>query len=102
MNSSLLILTQCIFVGSKSLSCPTLCDPLDCCLPGSSVHGIFQARVLDGLPFPTPGDLPDPGIEPTSPLSPALQVGSLPSESPGKPCTLHSMAIIISGCRRYL
>ena len=28
-------------------SCPTLCDPMDCCLPGSSVHGIFQARVLE-------------------------------------------------------
>ena len=30
-------------------SCPTLCDPMDCSLPGSSVHGIFQARVLDWL-----------------------------------------------------
>ena len=28
-------------------SCPTLCDPMDCSLPGSSVHGIFQARVLE-------------------------------------------------------
>ena len=28
-------------------SCPTLCDPMDCRLPGSSVHGIFQARVLE-------------------------------------------------------
>ena len=33
---------------AKSLqSCPTLCDPMDCSLPGSSVHGIFQARVLE-------------------------------------------------------
>ena len=47
-------------------SCPTLCDPMDCSLPGSSAHGIFQARVLE-LPFPFPGDLPDPGTEPTSP-----------------------------------
>ena len=30
-----------------SQSCPTLCDPIDCCLPGSSIHGIFQARVLE-------------------------------------------------------
>ena len=30
-------------------SCPTLCDPMDCTLPGSSVHGIFQARVLDWI-----------------------------------------------------
>ena len=47
--------------------CPTLCDPMDCSLSGSSVHGIFQARVLEGLPFPSPGDLPDPGIKPGSP-----------------------------------
>ena len=62
----------------KSLSsCPTLCDPMDCSLPGSSVHGIFQARVLE--PFPSPGDLPDPGIKPRSP---ALQADALPSEIP--------------------
>ena len=48
-------------------SCPTLCDPMDFSPPGSSVHEIFQARVLSGLPFPSPGDLPDPGIEPRSP-----------------------------------
>ena len=101
-------------------SCPTLCDPMDCSLPGSSVQGIFQARVLEwgaiafsresfwprdwtrvscivgrcftiwatresslnislspfslggqeywsGLPFPSLGDLPNPGIEPRSP-----------------------------------
>ena len=34
--------------AAKSLqSCPTLCDPMDCSLPGSSVHGLFQARVLE-------------------------------------------------------
>ena len=32
--------------------CPTLCNPLDCSLPGSSVHGIFQTRILEGLPIP--------------------------------------------------
>ena len=103
-------------------SCPNLCDPMDCSLPGFSAHGIFQARVLEwvaisfssawkwkwshstspsevkslsrvwlfatpwtvayqaplsmgfsrqyrwsGLPFPSPADLPDPGIEPRSP-----------------------------------
>ena len=50
-------------------SCPTLSDPMDYSLPGSSVRGIFQARVLEWVPFPSPGGLPDPGIEP---LSPAL------------------------------
>ena len=51
---------------------------MDCSLPGSSLHGILQARILSRLPFPSPGDLPDPGIEPRSP---ALQADSLPSES---------------------
>ena len=36
--------------------CLTLCDPMDCCLLGSSVHGILQAKILSGLPFPSPGD----------------------------------------------
>ena len=61
-------------------SCPTLCDPMDCNLQGSSIHGIFQARVLEWVAFPSPGDLPDPGIEPRSP---ALQADTLPSELPG-------------------
>ena len=38
-------------------SCLTLCDPIDCRLPVFSVHGIFQARILNGLPFPSPADL---------------------------------------------
>ena len=40
-------------------SCLTLCDPMDCSLPGSSICGIFQARHWSGLPFPSPGDLPE-------------------------------------------
>ena len=35
-------------------SCPTLSHPMDCSLPGSSVHGIFQAGVLSGVPLPSP------------------------------------------------
>ena len=57
-------------------SCPTLCNSMNCSLPGSSVHGILQARILSGLPFPPLGDLPDPGIEPASPEAPALQADS--------------------------
>ena len=60
----------------------TLCDPMDCSLPGSSVHGIFQQEYWSGLPFPSPGDLPDPGIKP---WSPSLHADALPSEPPGKP-----------------
>ena len=62
-------------------SCLTLCDPVDCSLPGSSLHGILQARLWSGLPFPSPGDLPNPGIEPGSL---ALQADALTSEPPGK------------------
>ena len=46
-----------------------ICDPVDCSPPGSSLHGNLQAKLLSGLPFPPPGDLPDPGIEPASPTS---------------------------------
>ena len=48
---------------------------MNCSLLGSSVCGILQARILDGLPCPPPGDLPNPGIEPTSLLSLALAGG---------------------------
>ena len=58
---------------------------MDCSPPGSSVHGILQARILEWVAFPFPGDLPDPGIKPRPP---ALQADSLPSESPGAICTL--------------
>ena len=46
--------------------CLTLCDPMDCSLPGSSVHGILQSRVLEWVAMPFSGDLPNPEIEPVS------------------------------------
>ena len=64
-------------------SCPTLCNPMDCSPPGSSVHEISQARILE-LPFPS-GDLPGPGTEPASPVSPTLQTDSLPLSHWGSP-----------------
>ena len=130
-----------LFCSMYSISqCPTLCNPMDSSPPGSSIHGIFQARMLEWvaisysrslssysrtdidqnsrlnlmnslvlsrfchvwlfatpwtaahqaplsmgffrqgswsvlLPLPSPGDLPDPGIEPTSLMSPALAGG---------------------------
>ena len=48
-------------------SCLTLCDPMDCSLPGSPVHGIFQGIVPKWIAIPSPGDLPNPGIKPRSP-----------------------------------
>ena len=50
---------------------------MECSLPGSSVHEILQARILECVAIPSVGDLPDPGVEPGSL---ALQVNSLPSE----------------------
>ena len=55
---------------------------MDCSLPGSSVHGILQARILEWVAIPFSGDLSDPAIKPRSPT---LQADSLPSEPPGKP-----------------
>ena len=56
-------------------SYPTRCNPMGCSPLGSSAHGILQARIWRGLPSPPPGDLPNPGIEPTSLMSPALASG---------------------------
>ena len=64
---------------SVAQSCLTLCDPMDCSLPSSSVHGISRQEYWSGLPFPSPGDLPHPGIKPGSPI---LQAHSLLSEPP--------------------
>ena len=49
---------------------PALCDPVDCSTPGSCVHGILQATIWSGLSRPPPRNLPNPGIEPGSLLSP--------------------------------
>ena len=62
--------------------CSTLYDPMDCRMPGFSVHIILQARILEWVLFPSPGDLPNPGIEPRSP---ALGADSLPAEPQEKP-----------------
>ena len=60
--------------------CPIPCDSMDRSPPGSSVHGVLQARILEWVAIPFSRDLPDPGIEPRSP---ALQADSLLSEPPG-------------------
>ena len=58
---------------------------LDCSPPGSSVHGISQARILEQVAFPPPRDLPDPRIKPTSLMSPALTGRFFTTVPPGKP-----------------
>ena len=62
----------CVCVCSVTQNCPSLCVSMDCSLPGSSVHGILQARTLERAAISFSRDLPDPGIEPTSLVSPAL------------------------------
>ena len=47
-------------------SCPTLCDPMDCSPPGSSVHGILQARILEWVAYPFSRGYSQPRIEPRS------------------------------------
>ena len=65
-----------------NLTSVLLNNPMDCSLPGSFVHEISQARMLEWVACPPPGDPPDPGIKPRSL---ALQADSLLSESLGKP-----------------
>ena len=62
--------------------CPTLCDPWTVAHQASLFMEFSRQKHWCGLPFPSPGDLPDPGIEPGSP---ALQADSLPIELPVKP-----------------
>ena len=62
---------SCMYAKLLQL-CPTLCNPMDYSPPGSSVHRILQARILEWVAMPSSEDLSNPGIEPTSLLSPAL------------------------------
>ena len=66
----------CEKVKVDTQPCPPPCHPMDCSPPGSSVHGILQARILKWVAS-SPKDLPYPGIEPGSP---ALHADSLPPE----------------------
>ena len=66
-------------------SCPTLCDPMDCTPPGSSVRVIFQAIILEWVAISSSGYLLHPGIEPRSLASPALAGSFFTTAPPGKP-----------------
>ena len=74
-------------------ACLTLCEPMDCSPPGSSVHGILRARIpgefWGGVPCPPPGELPNGGI-----TSPALEGVFLPLAPPGKPKKVIEGAIL--------
>ena len=66
LEDNLACVCVCVCVLVTQL-CPTLCDLMDYSPPGSSIHGIFQARILEWVAFPSPEDLPDSGIKPRSP-----------------------------------
>ena len=72
-----------VCVCAQSISCVWLfCDPIDHNPPGSSIHGIFQARTLEWVAISYSMDPPDPGVKTTSP---ALAGGFFTTEPPGKP-----------------
>ena len=63
--------TMCVCVCvvhacARAQSCLTYCDPMDCSMPGSWVHGILLPRIRSGLSLLSPGHLSDPGMEPVS------------------------------------
>ena len=71
------------------LLCPTLCNPTDRSLPGSSVHGDSPGKNTGvGCHFLLQGNLPDPGIQSRPPVSPALQTDSLPPSHLGRPLSV--------------
>ena len=80
----------CACMHAQSLqSRPTLCDPMDCSPPGSAVHGILQARILEWVAMPFSRDLPDLGIEPVFLMSPELAGGFLTSSATWEAPYLH-------------
>ena len=66
-------------------SCPLFATPWTVAHQSLLFKELSRQEYWSGLPFPSSGDLPHPGTESTSPISPALQADSLPSEPPGKP-----------------
>ena len=86
---------MCVYVCACVHSCVDLCmsthsfmsnsfvTPWTIALKAPLSMGFLGQEYRSGVPFPPPGDLPDPGIKSTSP---ALPSDSLPSEPPGKPC----------------
>ena len=76
---------------------PTPCNPVDCNLPGSSVHGILQARILEWIAIPfSRGSSPSSSCPREKPASPVLQADSLTSEPPGKSSGWHRNEHVVS------
>ena len=80
-------------VCSFAQSCLTLCDPRDCSRRAPLSMGFSRQEYWSGLPFPPPGDLSEPGIEPVSPMSTTQQADSLPLSHWGH--GIHSVYMLI-------
>ena len=72
-------------VVSVTQSCPTLRDPWTVACQAPLSMGLSKQAYQVGLPFPTPGDLPNPGMEPESLMSPVLADGFFTNSATGKP-----------------
>ena len=84
------------FMCAKWLqSCLTVCDSMDCSPPGSSAHGILQARILEWVTMPSSRGSSWAGMETASLMSPALISRFFTTESPGKPSLWYSTPLNI-------
>ena len=79
-NKNVCVIKTTMVLVLSWFSCVWLCNPMDRIPPGSSVQGISRQEFWSGLPFPSPGDLSNPGIKPAPP---ALAGGFLTTEPPG-------------------
>ena len=79
-------------------SCPALCDPMDVAHQTPLSMGFPRQEYWSGLPFPPPGDIPEPGIEP---MSPALAGGFFTIEPPGKPMSASSTSTIFAARKPF-
>ena len=89
----------CVCVCSVTQLCPTLCNPVDCCQASLFMEFSMQ-EYRTGLPSPSPGGLPDPGIKRESLVSPALTGGFFPTAPPGKPIRYKIVCICLSQTRK--
>ena len=76
-------------------SCPTLCDSCTAVHQAPLSMEFSRQEYWSGFPFATPGDLTNPGIQPTSPVSPALAGAFSTTEPPGKPHKIYNQYIVL-------
>ena len=85
-----------------SVLSPTLYDPLTVAHQAPLSVGLSRQEYWSGLPFPIPGDLPDPGVEPASLASPALAGRFFTTEPPGSCCSSRKQILRPTGLQEVL